>query len=175
MRTINQVLAGILLAAVVSAARVIAADSLTQLKAMAEQYEHEGLQTEAAATYEQIIVADATTRSILAPRLVELYAATRQPQKALEWARAIQEQMPDPQAYLAWVYEQVGGYPEAEAILKRELTSERRAPRRQSLLFQLAGLYEKTGRSEEADVLRTQARTLQSSKTNPEEPRIDAD
>lgn len=131
--------------------------TLEQLKAVAQNYEKAGNKAQAAETYEQIIKADPTTTSLLAPRLVDLYCDTQQPRKAMPWAREVMKTNPDPQAYLASTYARIGMTRESRAILAAEL-EKTKDPRRKMLLnWQLADTCEKTGDIEAARAALTAA------------------
>ncbi len=112
---------------------------------MAEQFEKDGHKREAADVYERLILKDPSTRRIVAPQLVRLYIETRQPAKALDWARAVSADMPEPQAYMAGVYAQLGGYNEARSILNREIETVQNVNRKVALLWQMADLCNRTG------------------------------
>lgn len=142
--------------------------SLDELKGMAEACEKQGAGAEALRAYEQIVQRDPSTRSVLSRRMVELYAQTRQPQRALELARETMKSLPDPQAYLASVYVLVGGYPEARAILDKELATEQTARRKVALNWQLAEMCEKTG--DAAGVKAALAAAAEAAKGTPDEP-----
>jgi len=123
-----------------------------RLKAMAAQFEQDGSKADAAEVYEELIRMEPSSRGVLAPRLVQIYIELRKPNEALTWAREVKDATPDPAAYLAGVYTQLGGYNEAESILAAEIGgAEDPSLRKTTLLWQLAELYAKQNREKERD------------------------
>lgn len=134
-----------------AAAQEMPPETPRRLKGMAEQFERDGHKKEAAEVYERLVVKEPSSRGVIAPHLVKLYIETRQPKQALAWAREYMEDTPDPQAYLAGVYSQIGGYNEAMSILNKEIASaEKQGARALALRWQLADLQKKTGEIEAA-------------------------
>ena len=121
-------------------------DDPVQLKALAQHYEREGMKREAAQAYERLLEKRPVARMAVAPRLVQLYVDTAQREKALAAARDYMDETPDPLAYLAGVYAQLGGYREAVTLLEKALTKTRSPRRECALLWQLADVYELDGR-----------------------------
>jgi regulator of sirC expression with transglutaminase-like and TPR domain len=121
---------------------VLAQDPQTpeRLKSVAERYAQAGQPREAAAAYEQVVLVDTNARAVLAPLLVRLYIESRQPRPALEWARQVMTNTPDPQAYLAGVYAAIGSHREARALLEHELARSNSATRAAMLKLQLERL-----------------------------------
>jgi len=139
------------MAAVVSATtNVVSSAAGTDLRKQAQSYEQACQKLKAAEAYEQILKADPSTRMILASRLVTIYAQAGVTNKALEWARVVMRNNPDPQAYLAGVNALLGRYSEAQAILDAELAKTKEPRRKMLLHWQLADMYEKAGKPEKA-------------------------
>jgi tetratricopeptide (TPR) repeat protein len=133
-----------------------------QLRALAERYEQDGLKGPAAGVYEDLIRVEPESRLVLAGRLVELYIETRQSQKALDWAREVMKTNPEPRAYLAGVYAQLGGYNEARALLEAELeaAATNDVTRRLQLLWQMSDVEARAGHREKARQHREEAARL---------------
>lgn len=111
-----------------------------RLKSVAERYARAGQPREAAAAYEQVLQVDTNARAVLAPLLVRLYIESKQPRPALAWARQVMSNTPDPQAYLAGVYEAIGSHREARALLEHELARSNSTARAAALKLQLEQL-----------------------------------
>jgi tetratricopeptide (TPR) repeat protein len=111
-----------------------------RLKSVAERYARAGQPREAAAAYEEVLQVDTNARAVLAPLLVRLYIESKQPRPALAWAQQVMTNTPDPQAYLAGVYEAIGSRREAQALLEHELSRSNSATRAASLKLQLERL-----------------------------------
>ncbi len=111
-----------------------------RLKSVAERFARAGQPREAAAAYEQVLQADTNARAVLAPLLVRLYIESKQPRPALAWAQQVMTNTPDPQAYLAGVYEAIGSHREARALLEHELSRSNSATRAAALKLQLERL-----------------------------------
>jgi tetratricopeptide (TPR) repeat protein len=127
-------------------------ESTARLKELAAQYEKEALPKEAAEVYEAILGAEPTATRVITPKLVRLYVQSEQPGKAMDKAREFMNDTPDPQAYLAGVYTMVGGYREAEVILREAIGSEKKHTRRRIMLhWQLSDLYVKSKRLDMAE------------------------
>jgi tetratricopeptide (TPR) repeat protein len=116
-----------------------------RLKSVAERYARAGQPREAAAAYEEVLQVDTNARAVLAPLLVRLYIESKQPRPALAWAQQVMTNTPDPQAYLAGVYEAIGSRREAQRPAgTRTVPQQQRDPRR--LAEAATGAPERTGR-----------------------------
>jgi tetratricopeptide (TPR) repeat protein len=120
------------------------------LRKQARAYEQSGQKLKAAAAYEQILKTDPATRMVLAPRLVAIYAQAGETNKALDWAHVVMQTNPEPHAYLAGVNAMLGRYSEAQGLLEAELAKIKEPRRKMLLNWQLADVYEKTGKPEKA-------------------------
>ncbi len=131
-----------------------------RLKALAADYEQQGLPLEAASVYERLIEVEPASESILAKRLVQIYAAAGQADNALRWAKVVMQTNPEPQAYLAGVYTEFGNYATATSILTNELARARTKPPaiRAALALQLADVQERGGDLTTARITLEQAR-----------------
>ena len=124
-----------------------------ELTKQAGAYERSGEKLKAAATYEELVKTDPAKRLVVAHRLVRLYAALCNTNRALQWAEVVMERNPDPQAYLAGVYSMVGKHEEARAILEVEIPKAKRLHRKVTLHWQLADVYEVEGNAKKAEEL----------------------
>lgn len=104
-----------------------------RLKAVAESYARARQFDEAAATYEKLAEVEPGARGVIGPLLVQLYIQEHKPAPALRWAEQVMTNTPDPRAYLAGVYAQMGNVKEARAILEFE-QSRTNSPYRSDLL-----------------------------------------
>lgn len=111
-----------------------------QWKREAEAYLRAGEKRHAAEAYESAVRLEPVARVQLAPVLARLYAEMKTSDKALGWAKVVMERSPDPQAYLAGVYQSLGQAAQAQSILVRELGKTNAPPRTVSLSWQLADL-----------------------------------
>lgn len=121
------------------------AASIDDLKAAAQQLERAGNKRDAAATYEQIIARDPTSRGVLAPRLVELYLDTGRAAAAVACARQVAPATPAPNAYLAHVYTRLNMTTEARGLLELEIQRAPTPERAWPLRLQLSELLARTG------------------------------
>lgn len=112
--------------------------------------ERAGRMAEAAAAYEKLLASDDAHTAVLAPRLVRLYIQQNRPERALAWAHKVMTGRPDPEAYLAGVFAQLGQWKEAELLLCNTVRDVTDPQRRVSLHWQLADVYEHQGRREAA-------------------------
>lgn len=127
-----------------SASLVMSAD---QSSLTAEQWRHEaearlraGDKRQAVEAYESAVRLEPGTRVQMAPLLARLYAEIKTSDKALGWAKIAMTRSPDPQAYLAGIYETLGQRVQAASILTGELAKSNAPPRTVSLSWQLADL-----------------------------------
>ena len=145
----------VLLIALVVVTPVFAADpggstnagpaSVPELSRRAIAYEQQGERLKAAEAYERIIALDPPKQRVLANRLVKLYAEAGSTNQALEWARCVMTNSPDPQAYLAGVNAMVGRRADAIAILEKEIAKTDEPRRRLTLNWQLADICQAGG------------------------------
>lgn len=155
--SIRALVVSVVIAGTTARAQTNGLADLPRLKGLAEQYERGHLPADAARAYEQIVAADPTTQRVVLPRLVTLYAESKQREKCLATAREAMKFSPDPDAYLASVYAKLGGYPEAAALLDKALASDPPPARRAALLAQRADFHAQQGQSEQARLLREEA------------------
>jgi tetratricopeptide (TPR) repeat protein len=120
------------------------------LKSKAEYFLQLGQADEAAAVYEELILADPASGNVINPLLVDLYIKANEPEKALEKAKAHMITTPDPPAYLAQVYSRMNMFTEAEAILRQEISGEEKTSRLVVLYFQLTGIQSDAGQKDQA-------------------------
>ncbi|MBN1675891.1 MAG: hypothetical protein JXR37_32910 [Kiritimatiellae bacterium] len=116
--------------------------SVERLKTLGREYQRAGEPLMAAAAYERLVEKDPTTRMVVCPLLVQIYAKAGQRADALKWAKDVIQRNPDPQAYLAGVHAMLGEYDEAKSILKKEIAAEKHARRNLTLYWQLADVHE---------------------------------
>ncbi len=100
---------------------------------------------EAAAAYESLLRRDTAFETVVAPRLVTLYADSGQTAQALSWAVRVSRRQPDPKAYLAGVYARLGQWKESELLLRQAAQGERDPRKRAALQWQLADIQERLG------------------------------
>ena len=124
-----------------------------RLSVKAESAARAGRPLEAAAAYEELAAQDPSKRQAIAWMLVKLYAEGGKPEKALQWADEAKRVNPDPEAYMAGVYELLKRRDEARKILDAEIAKEKDPRRLLTLYWQLAGVYEKDGDVDRAGAL----------------------
>jgi len=127
------------------------------LKKQAEVFLQAGFIIEAARAYEQLLEADVSCRGIIAPLVIDLYIMNKQPEKALEQAKAAMKDIPDPTAFIADIYMRLDMCGEAETVLESELENEDRVERRIKLLHLLTRAYVKSGQLAAAENAARQA------------------
>lgn len=136
-------------------------------KREAEEHLQAGERRQAAEAYESAVRLDPSVRVQLAPVLVRLYAETETSDKALGWAKIAMARSPDPQAYLAGVYQSLGQPSQARALLVCELGKTNAPQRAMSLNWQLADLQLQQGATNAALV--TLQKAVQAVKGTPDE------
>jgi len=100
---------------------------------------------EAASAYESLLRRDTAFETVVAPRLVTLYADSGQTAQALSWAVRVSRRQPDPKAYLAGVYARLGQWKESELLLRQAAQGEPDPRKRTALQWQLAEAQERQG------------------------------
>jgi tetratricopeptide (TPR) repeat protein len=128
-------------------------EQASDLAIKAESAARAGQPLKAAAAYEELAAQDASKLQVLAAMLVKLYAEGGEPDSALKWAGEASRVNPDPEAYMAGVYELLGRPAEARKILDAEIAKEKDPRRLLTLYWQLAGVYEKEGDIDRAGAL----------------------
>ncbi|HOW96805.1 MAG TPA: hypothetical protein P5567_08645 [Kiritimatiellia bacterium] len=126
---------------------------VTQLKTLAQQHEQAGEKQAAADIYEIIMAREPSSRQILAARLAILCAEMGATNKALAWAHEVASANPDPEAYLAGIYEKLGDLTKAQAILKDLVQQEAGSRVMLARFWQLAAVYEKMGQLESSEAM----------------------
>ena len=159
------------LAASVAVSADSSARTAEQWKREAEARLRAGEKRQAADAYENAVRLEPAARVQLAPVLARLYAETKTADKALGWAKIAMERSPDPQAYLAGVYQSLGQAAQAQSILVRELGKTNAPPRVLSLNWQLADLQLRQGETNAA--LATLQKASQAVKGTPDAPRAE--
>jgi tetratricopeptide (TPR) repeat protein len=101
-----------------------------------------------------------SARKVLSHRLVAIYVATGETNKALAWACEVMRNNPDPQAYLAAVQARLGQSREAQQTLEREIARNTNTTRAMTLRWQLAEVYAQQGNSDKARAVLNQAATM---------------
>jgi lipopolysaccharide biosynthesis regulator YciM len=117
-------------------------DSSATLMRQAITAENQGRNFVAAAAYEELLRRDIGFEVTLAPRLVNLYSKMQQPAKTLAWARRVANNHPQPAAYLAGIYTQLGQHRDAALLLSQALQKKPDSQQRFTLLWQLASAQE---------------------------------
>lgn len=107
--------------------------------------ESAGRADDAIRAYEELLRHDPAFIHVAAPRLVELYTASRQAPQALAWARKLAHDRPDPQAYLAGVHAGLGQLKEAEMLLRQTIAATAESDKLPPLRWQLADVQERQG------------------------------
>jgi len=120
-------------------------DTTAELMRLGTVSERAGRPAEAATAYEKLLLRDTSYETVLAPRLVGLYIASKQPAPALSWAGRVARHHPAPQAYLAGIHAQMGQWKEAESLLRQALGATAEPRKRLPLLWQLADVQEGQG------------------------------
>ncbi|WP_136077597.1 tetratricopeptide repeat protein [Pontiella desulfatans] len=121
------------------------------MKKKAMAFERGGEPLKAAQIYEQIALDDASSRKVLAIRLVKIYASEGQKDNALKWAKSVIEDHPDPQAYMAGVYAMLGECSKAINILEKEIAKTKDPDRTLTLYWQLANVHEQNNDPEKTE------------------------
>lgn len=116
-----------------------------RLKMLAENYERDGQPLEAAAAYERLVELEPANKTVLANRLVRIYAESGMEDEALRWAGVVVERNPEPQAYLAGVHMKLGNSEKAIALLEEALARTEVPRQRLTLYWQLAEAHEQAG------------------------------
>ena len=127
--------------------------SVAELTKQAMQLERAKKPLEAAKVYEQIAARDSTRKSVVARRLVRIYATHGFPKQALEWAKVVMETNPDPQAYLAGVYTLMKNYTAAQEILEKEIKKAKEPVKKLTLNWQLASVFQAQEQLDKAEEL----------------------
>jgi tetratricopeptide (TPR) repeat protein len=127
-----------------------AAGPTGSLRRAAAQLDQAGATAEAAATYEEMARREPEQAAVVAPRLVSLYVALGRPDDALRWAQQHAGRTPDPTAYLAGVYTDLGEYDHALRLLRPTLVEPQELQVTLARYWQVADIQMAAGHRQEA-------------------------